>query len=309
MVTGKDLAQICRQQFPKPIYLTLWVMAEIAIIGSDVQVRIPCRHFYLHFNSSVQEVIGSAIALKLLFGIPIWAGALITICDTFTFLFIHICGVRSLEVSYSSLLIPVQAFFAFLVGVMAACFFANLIAVAPPIVDILGGFIPRIPEGAFDQTVGLVGAVIMPHNLFLHSALVLSRQVPPRNKRKVREANKYFSIEAAVSLIISFFINMAVIATFAYFHNTEQKDLDLESAATALEDTFGNSARIVWAIGLLAAGQSSTMTGTYAGQFVMMGFLKLKIPQWARVVVTRSIAIIPALCVTFISSSPDGLDE
>lgn len=273
IVTGRDLAVLCRQQFSRPLSLTLWLMAEIAIIGSDIQ-----------------EVIGTAIAFKILFGFPIWLGSVITVLDTFTFLFIHACGVRKLE-----------AFFAVLVGTMAICFWANMIIIAPNPVDVMGGFIPGVPSGSLEQLIGLIGSVIMPHNLYLHSALVQSRGVDKDNKREVREANKYFSIEAAGSLFVSFLINLAVISTFAYYHlKSGSKDIHLENADKVLRESFGSGARIIWGIGLMAAGQSSTMTGTYAGQFVMQGFINLHIPAYLRVFITRSIAIVPALTVAFI---------
>jgi len=143
----------------------------------------------------------------------------------------------------------------------------------------------------------------MPHNLYLHSSLVLTRKINNKSANSVNEANIYNAIESAISLFISFVISTAVIATFAVYSSdpTKDKDLDLESASLALEDVFGSAAKYIWAIGLLAAGQSSTMTGTYAGQFVMEGFLNFKLPVYQRVLITRSIAIVPALCVTFLS--------
>jgi len=191
---------------------------------------------------------------------------------------------------------------------MAVCFCANMIYVQPEFASILGGFIPQIPHQAFDQMIGLVGAVIMPHNLFLHSALVLSRELDRSQKKNIKEANFYFSLEATISLSVSFIINLSVICTFAYWHlRGGGHDITLQTAHLALEDTFGDGARMVWAIGLLAAGQSSTMTGTYAGQFVMQGFLQMKVPPWVQVAITRSIAIFPSLIVAF-TESIDELD-
>ena len=216
-----------------------------------------------------------------------WLGAIITICDTITFLFINYCGVRKLE-----------AFFVVLVGTMAICFCINMFNAGVNIEDAIEGFIPGIPHGSFDQMIGLVGAVIMPHNLFLHSALVLSREIDRSNKKTIKEANFYFSLEAVISLSVSFFISLCVICTFAYWHLKGKSDnITLQTAHITLEKTFGDSARIVWAIGLLASGQSSTMTGTYAGQFVMQGFLRMRLPSWLQVLFTRSIAIFPALVV------------
>lgn len=170
-----------------------------------------------------------------------------------------------------------EALFIVLVGTMAVCFCANMIYVHPEVSEILSGFIPGIPHDSYDQMIGLVGAVIMPHNLFLHSALVLSRELDRSKKSSIKEANFYFSLEATVSLTVSFIINMSIICTFAYWHLSDQgQQITLQNAHSALKDTFGYGAKVVWAIGLLAAGQSSTMTGTYAGQFVMQGFLRMR---------------------------------
>lgn len=204
-------------------------MTEFAIIGSDIQ-----------------EVIGSATALKILFGIDLWIGALITIFDSFLFLFIHYYGVRKLE-----------AFFAFLIIVMTLCFCINMFAAKPDYAEMaLGTVIPRIPAGAINAAMGLIGAVIMPHNLYLHSSLVLTRKIDHRNKNQVYEANIYNMIESAFSLLISFVISSCVIATFAVYSikNPGAGELDLESAADALKETFGNASKYIWAIGLLAAG-------------------------------------------------------
>lgn len=183
-----------------------------------------------------------------------------------------------------------------------------MIYVQPEFTAILEGFIPGVPEGALDQMIGLVGAVIMPHNLFLHSSLVLSREIDRSQKKNIKEANFYFSLEAMISLSVSFLINMCVICTFAYWHLSKMgQTITLQTAHSALRDTFGNGAKLVWAIGLLAAGQSSTMTGTYAGQFVMQGFLHMRLPPWVQVGITRSIAIFPALIVAF-TNAIDSLD-
>ena len=152
----------------------------------------------------------------------------------------------------------------------------------------MGGFVPGVPEDSVEPLIGMIGAIIMPHNLFLHSALVLSRKVDRNNPVKVKEANKYFSIEAGFSLFISFLINLSVVSTFAYYHlQTGSNDITLENAHKSLAKSFGSSAKIIWAIGLMAAGQSSTMTGTYAGQFVMQGFINLHVPVYVRVLITR----------------------
>ena len=183
-----------------------------------------------------------------------------------------------------------------------------MFSVQPQIEEIFSGFIPGIPDGSFDRMVGLIGAIIMPHNLFLHSALVLSREIDRNDRKNIKEANFYFSIEAVISLFVSFLINMSVVVTFAHWHLTKEGEtIELQTAHYALANTFGEGARIVWAIGLFAAGQSSTMTGTYAGQFVMQGFLHLKLPTWMQVALTRSIAIFPAIIVAF-NNTMDDMD-
>lgn len=187
---------------------------------------------------------------------------------------------------------------------MAVCFFINFFVVKPDVLEVLfGTFVPTLPEGSAPQAIGLVGAIIMPHNLFLHSALVLSRKINHRSQKAVHESNMYNTIESAISLFISFLINFSVVGTFAYYHNKEGfEDLGLQTADKALEASFGKASKIIWGVGLLAAGQSSTMTGTYAGQFVMEGFFAIKLPVWKRVLITRAIAIMPALAVAFIEN-------
>jgi NRAMP (natural resistance-associated macrophage protein)-like metal ion transporter len=287
VVTGKHLAQICRKEYPRPASIFLWVMTELAIIGSDIQ-----------------EVIGSAIAINILSQghIPLWAGVLITAADTFTFLFLERYGVRKLE-----------AFFGLLITIMAVTFGVEYGISRPNQVELLKGLIiPGVSSGAAMQAVGMVGAVIMPHNIYLHSALVQSRDIPRENEQQVREANKYYSIESSIALLISFIINMFVVCVFAegFFGTSDASDIGLHNAGDYLNNKYGSFALYIWAIGLLAAGQSSTMTGTYAGQFVMQGFLNLQIAPWKRVLLTRSVAIVPAICVAVTANEYlDTLDE
>lgn len=211
-------------------------------------------------------MIGTSIALNVLFGIPIWVGTIITIIDSLVFLFIHYFGVRKLE-----------AFFAFLIMIMAVCFFINFFAVSPDYGEVFRGmFVPTIPSGTITQAIALIGSVIMPHNLYLHSSLVLTRKIDDKNLNSVRESCIYNAVESSISLLVSFSINFAIIGTFAYYHFADPTlTLNLSTAAIAFESTFGNAAKIIWGVGLLAAGQSSTMTGTYAGQFVMEGFFDI----------------------------------
>ncbi|XP_061911288.1 natural resistance-associated macrophage protein 2-like isoform X1 [Entelurus aequoreus] len=300
VVTGMHLAEVCNRQYPTVPRIILWLMVELAIIGSDMQ-----------------EVIGCAIALNLLSvgRIPLWAGVLITITDTFVFLFLDKYGLRKLE-----------AFFGFLITVMAISFGYEYVLVKPDQGEVLKGMFLPYCEGCGSlqlmQAVGIVGAVIMPHNIYLHSALVKSREIDRRNKKEVKEANKYFFIESSIALFISFLINVFVVAVFAEaFYNKTNMDVNTECNITSIPHTdlfppnndtlevdiykggvvlgcfFGPAALYIWAIGILAAGQSSTMTGTYSGQFVMEGFLNLRWSRFARVLLTRSIAITPTLLV------------
>ncbi|XP_062975802.1 natural resistance-associated macrophage protein 2 isoform X2 [Elgaria multicarinata webbii] len=300
VVTGLHLAEVCNRQYPKVPRIILWLMVELAIIGSDMQ-----------------EVIGSAIAINLLSAgiIPLWGGVIITIADTFVFLFLDKYGLRKLE-----------AFFGFLITIMAVTFGYEYVTVRPDQGKLLKGmFMPYCQDCGtpqLEQAVGIVGAVIMPHNMYLHSALVKSRQVNRANKKEVSEANKYFFIESCIALFISFIINLFVVAVFAqaffgkknidahnlcenktfvqaglFPANNDTLDVDIYKGGVILGCSFGPAALYIWAIGILAAGQSSTMTGTYSGQFAMEGFLNLKWSRFARVVLTRSIAITPTLLV------------
>ncbi|XP_050737850.1 natural resistance-associated macrophage protein 2-like isoform X2 [Eriocheir sinensis] len=301
-VTGLHLAEVCYRYYPKVPRLLLWIMVEIAIIGSDMQ-----------------EVIGTSIALYLLSNkaIPLWGGVLLTIADTFTFLSLDRYGLRKLE-----------AFFGLLISVMAVTFGYQYGVSKPDQVEVLKGlFIPGCSgcdNRALLQAVGIVGAVIMPHNLYLHSALVKSREVDRSKKEEVREANKYFFIEASIALLTSFIINVFVVAVFAkglfgvtnqevydrcnatqnshidvFPENDELVDADLYKAGVFLGCTYGLGCMYIWAVGILAAGQSSTMTGTYVGQFAMEGFLNLRWKRWQRVLLTRTIAITPTFFIAF----------
>nr|XP_040048367.1 natural resistance-associated macrophage protein 2-like [Gasterosteus aculeatus aculeatus] len=300
VVTGMHLAEVCNRQYHVVPRIILWLMVELAIIGSDMQ-----------------EVIGCAIAFNLLSSgrIPLWGGVLITIIDTFVFLFLDKYGLRKLE-----------AFFGFLITIMAFTFGYEYVTVSPDQGQLLKGMFVPYCEGCgsvqLSQAVGIVGAVIMPHNIYLHSALVKSREVDRSNKKDVREANKYFFIESTMALFVSFLINVFVVAVFAeaFYGRTNQEvysvcnqtgsphsnlfplnnqtlEVNLYKGGVVLGCFFGPAALYIWALGILAAGQSSTMTGTYSGQFVMEGFLNLRWSRFARVLLTRSIAITPTLLV------------
>jgi len=287
VVTGKNLAEHCRERYSKFTSYTLWLMTELAIIGSDIQ-----------------EVVGSAIAINILSHgkIPLYGGALITAADTFTFLVLEKYGIRKLE-----------ALFCSLIGVMAVTFGIEYIISAPDQLQVLEGVIvPKVDQQNLEVAVGLLGAILMPHNIYLHSALVQSRRVDNKSEREVSEANKYFAIESTIALFVSFIINLFVVAVFAvgFYGVPGAADIGLATAGEYLLQKYGKFSQYMWAIGLLAAGQSSTMTGTYAGQFVMEGFLQLKIPRWKRLMITRSVAIVPAVLVAVSAhNNLDGLYE
>ncbi|XP_058695807.1 natural resistance-associated macrophage protein 1 isoform X2 [Poecile atricapillus] len=271
VVTGKDLSEICYHYYPKVPRVLLWLMIEIAIVGSDMQ-----------------EVIGTAIAFSLLSAgrIPLWGGVLITIVDTLFFLFLDKYGLRKLE-----------AFFGLLITIMALTFGYEYVVVRPGQVEVLKGiFLPSCPgcgRKELLQAMGIIGAIIMPHNIFLHSSLVKTRAIDRSKKEAVQEANMYFLSESCLALFVSFLINLFVMAVFgeAFYHQRN------EDVGVILGCYFGAVALYIWGIGILAAGQSSTMTGTYAGQFVMEGFLQLRWSRFSRVLFTRSFAILPTVFV------------
>ncbi|XP_044511311.1 metal transporter Nramp5-like isoform X2 [Mangifera indica] len=285
--TGKHLSELCKAEYPKHVKYCLWLLAEIAVIAADIP-----------------EVVGTAFALNILFHIPVWVGVLITGFSTLLFLGLQRYGVRKLEM-----------LIAMLVFVMAACFFGELSYVKPPAVDVLKGmFIPKLRgQGATGDAIALLGALIMPHNLFLHSALVLSRKVP-NSVRGINDACRYFLIESGIALFVAFLINVAVVSvsgTVCSAPNLSDdtknqcSDITLNSASFMLKNVLGKSSSIVYAIALLASGQSSTITGTYAGQFIMQGFLDMKMRKWLRNLMTRCIAITPSLIVSIIGG-PQG---
>ncbi|XP_049470851.1 natural resistance-associated macrophage protein 1 isoform X1 [Panthera uncia] len=315
VVTGKDLGEVCHLYYHKAPRTLLWLTIELAIVGSDMQ-----------------EVIGTAIAFSLLSAgrIPLWGGVLITIVDTFFFLFLDNYGLRKLE-----------AFFGFLITVMALTFGYEYVVAGPAQVALLRDLLLPSCSGCGSpellQAVGIVGAIIMPHNIYLHSALVKSREIDRSHRADIREANMYFLIEATIALSVSFFINLFVVAVFgqAFYQQTNQAafdvcansslhdyakifpqnnltvEVDIYQGGVILGCLFGPAALYIWAVGLLAAGQSSTMTGTYAGQFVMEGFLKLRWSRFARVLLTRSCAILPTVLVAVFRDLKDlsGLND
>lgn len=289
VATGRHLSELCREEYPRWASVLLWVMAEFALIGADIQ-----------------EVIGSAIALKILSNgfLPLWSGVIITALDCFIFLFLENYGVRKLE-----------AVFAVLIATMALSF-AWMFGEAKPSGTelLLGVLIPKLSSKTIKQAVGVVGCIIMPHNVFLHSALVQSREIDHNKKGRVQEALNYYSIESTLALVLSFIINLFVTTVFAKgFYGTEMANsIGLVNAGQYLQEKYGGGLfpiLYIWGIGLLAAGQSSTITGTYAGQFIMGGFLNLRLKKWLRALITRSFAIVPTMAVALIfDTSEETLD-
>ncbi|KAM1022905.1 hypothetical protein ACFX13_044548 [Malus domestica] len=295
VTTGKHLSELCKAEYPPFVKYCLWLLAEVAVIAADIP-----EGKYIHFK--LNSLIGTAFALNLLFNIPVWTGVLLTGFSTLLLLGLQRYGVRKLEI-----------LIAVLVFVMAACFFGEMSYVKPPASGVLQGmFIPKLSgQRATGDAIALLGALVMPHNLFLHSALVLSRKIP-KSVRGINDACRYFLIESGFALFVAFLINVAIISvsgTVCHQNNlsgTEDKtcsDLTLNSASFLLQNVLGRSSKIFYAIALLASGQSSTITGTYAGQFVMQGFLDIKMKKWARNLLTRCIAITPSLIVSIIGGS------
>ncbi|QCE02616.1 metal transporter Nramp2-like [Vigna unguiculata] len=289
VATGRHLAELCREEYSNWARLVLWILAEMALIAADIQ-----------------EVIGSAIAFKILSHglIPIWAGVVITATDCFFFLFLENYGVRKLE-----------GVFAVFIGTMGLSFAWMFFDTKPSEEELMMGLlIPRLSSKTLRQAVEIVGCVITPHNVFLHSALVQSRDIDIRNKGQVQEALNYYSIESSVALLVTLLINLSVITVFArVFYGTEQANgIGLVNAGQYLEERYGGGLfpiLYIWGIGLLAAGQSSTITGTYAGQFITEGFLKLNIKKWLRALITRSCAIVPTMiCAIVFNTSESSLD-
>ena len=270
---GLDLAQACRQQYSRPVSLILWVLCEIAIIACDLA-----------------EVLGTAIALKLLFGLPLVAGVCVTALDVFLILALQRYGLRRLEAFVASLLI-----------VIAGCFALELAWAGPDWGAAAAGLIPSAEivsnPAMLYIAIGILGATVMPHNLYLHSAIVQTRAVGQEVAEK-RDALKMATIDSTVSLGLAFFINAAILVlAAATFHVAGRTEVaEIEEAHRLLAPMLGvGVASIVFAVALLASGQNSTVTGTLAGQIVMEGFLELRLPLWLRRMITRGLAIIPAV--------------
>lgn len=270
LVRGLDLAQACRAEYPWPVNLGLYALCEVAIAACDLA-----------------EVLGSAIALQLLFGLPLLWGVLLTAADTFALLFLTYLGIRSLEACVLGLISIVGG------GMILEIFLAN-----PDWGGVAGGFVPSLPgAGALYIALGMLGATVMPHNLYLHSSLVQTRDVgsDPKRKKQVIRLN---NLDSVVALNMAFFVNAAIlIVSAAVFYRAGHREIaEIQDAHRLLAPILGASiAPVAFAVALLAAGQSSTITGTLAGQIVMEGFLDFRLPPWLRRLITRLMAIAPAV--------------
>ena len=271
LAAGIDLAQACRRRYGRAATLLLWALAEVAIVACDLA-----------------EVLGTAIALQLLFGLPLVWGVIVTALDVFVILGLQRFGFRKLELFIMVLLL-----------LIAGCFVFELVAARPPLAAMLAGLVPRLTTvtdpARLYLAIGILGATVMPHNLYLHSSLVQTRRLPDK-----AQAIRLATIDTALALGLAFLINAAIlIVAAAVFHARGRQDVtEIGDAYRLLSPMLGvGAASAVFAVGLLASGQNSTLTGTLAGQIVMEGFLDLKLPVWARRLVTRLLAIVPAAIV------------
>ncbi len=275
IVTSRDLAQACRDNYSKPVSFFLWVLCELAIAACDLA-----------------EVIGSAIALNLLFGIPLVMGVLLTACDVMIILFLQNKGFRLLECMVASLIL-----------IIGGCFAYEMVVSSPQWSAVFPGLLPQ-PQVLFNPemlyiAIGILGATVMPHNLYLHSSIVQTRAFE-RNDQGKAMAIKFATIDSTAALLCAFFINAAILVlAAAAFHGTVHQDVaDINDAFKLLTPVLGAPfASLLFAVALLASGQNSTLTGTLAGQIVMEGFLNIRLRPWMRRLLTRLVAIVPAVIV------------
>lgn len=269
IVSRRDLAQASRETYPKGINYVLYGLAEIAIAACDLA-----------------EVLGMAIGLQLLFDLPLLWGVAITMLDTFLLLFLMNKGIKKME-----------AFIIGLIAIIGLSFLTEMFFAKPEAADVVQGLIPSIPNSAaLYIAIGIIGATVMPHNLYLHSSLVQTRKFD-RTFKGIKQAIRYNFIDSVIALNLAFFVNAAILilAGATFYYNGMHDVADIQDAHKLLEPMLGNSAAVLFALALIAAGQSSTITGTLAGQIVMEGYLNLRIQPWVRRIITRLIAILPAL--------------
>jgi manganese transport protein len=280
IVRGLDLAQASRNSYPKWVNIPLFSLAQTAIVACDLA-----------------EIIGMAIGLQLLFNLPLIWGISLTIFDTFLLLFLMNKGMRKME-----------AFIVSMVFIVGLSFLAEMFIVEPSFKEIAKGFKPSVLSGqALYIAIGIIGATVMPHNLYLHSSLVQTRKFE-RDHAGIKEAIKFNFIDTAVALNLAFFVNAAILilAAAAFYKNGLHEVAEIKDAHKLLENIFGGVAPTLFAIALIAAGQSSTVTGTLAGQIIMEGHLNLRIEPWMRRLITRLLAIIPAF-ITILYFGDDAL--
>jgi manganese transport protein len=282
LVRGLDLAQASRQAYPRWVNICLYVLAEISIAACDLA-----------------EVVGMAIGLQLLFHLPLMVGVSISVLDTFLILFLMNYGIRKIEVFILSL-----------IAIIGMCFFAEMFFAQPNLGEVMTGFIPSIPnETALYIAIGIIGATVMPHNLYLHSSLVQTRKFK-KTSEEIWKAIRFNVIDSAIALNFAFFVNAAILilAATAFYKNGLFEVAQIQDAHRLLQPILGTTyAPAFFAIALIAAGQSSTITGTLAGQIVMEGYLSLRIQPWLRRLLTRMLAIVPAfLTIYFLGEASTG---
>jgi manganese transport protein len=273
IATGRDLAQACRETYPRNVNIALWILCEIAIVACDLA-----------------EVLGAAIALNLLFHIPLLIAVMITALDTLLVLGMQRLGIRYLE-----------AFIIALIGIIAVCFTAEMFMAKPSWTGVLSGLIPRINGSSLYTAVAMLGATVMPHNLYLHSALVQTRRIG-RSIEERRTAIRWNVVDCVIALNGALFINGAILVlAAATFFRAHQDVTEIQQAYLLLAPLLGTvMAAKLFGIALFCSGQSSTLTGTMAGQIVMEGFLNIRVQPWLRRLVTRSLAIVPAIVVIWL---------
>jgi len=275
IVRGRDLAQANRETYPRTVNFILYLLAEIAIAACDLA-----------------EVLGMAIGINLLTGLPLLGGVALTVLDTFLLLLLQRMGMRKLE-----------AFILALIAIIGISFLIEILMVKPHLGEVMTGFIPRLPnQEALYIAIGIIGATVMPHNLYLHSALVQSRKFN-RDEKGIKQAIKWNAWDSTIALNLAFLVNVAILVlAAAAFFKTGRTDVgEIQQAYKLLNPLLGSKlAPLLFAVALMAAGQSSTVTGTLAGQIVMEGYLHLRINPWMRRLLTRLLAIVPALLVIWI---------
>lgn len=280
LVTGRDLAQASRDSYPPFVNFCLYILAEVAIAACDLA-----------------EVLGMAIGLQLLFHLPLLAGVCISVLDTFLLLFLINFGIRKIE-----------AFILSLVAIIGLSFFVEMLFAKPDLIEAGKGFIPYLPDSnALYIAIGIIGATVMPHNLYLHSSLVQTRKFR-RNTGSIRQAIKFNIVDSTIALNMAFFVNAAILilAASTFYRNGLFGVSEIQDAHKFLQPILGTRwAPVLFAVALIAAGQSSTITGTLAGQIIMEGYLNLRIQPWMRRLITRLMAIVPAFIVIFINGEEE----